>query len=207
MNCPLADGAAHVDCRRGIVLDQFGVLDHHHRVGAARDDAAGRDRGRGAGHHLDRGLDAAGDHLGIEREPLRRAVAGAGGVGGAHRKTVDIGAVERRRIDRRDNIGGEHAGQRRGKRHGFAAERRAIDAGFEAPARLLGGDHFEELLLPRGALAPRRGSPRAPSGSLRCFGSFMAMVSRQPASRLQNLRCRPERRSSRRCAPATVNDR
>ena len=37
---------------------------------------------------------------------------------------------------------------------------------------------------------------------------FMAMLSRQPASRLQNLRSRPARRSSRRCGPAipTINN-
>jgi hypothetical protein len=127
------------------------MLDHHHRVGAARDDAAGRDRRRRAGRHLERRLNPAGDHFGIEREAARRAVAGAGGIGGTHGETVDIGAVERRRIDRRDDIGCEHAGERRGERHGFAAKRRAIDAGFEAASRHLRRNHFEELFLPRRA--------------------------------------------------------
>ena len=130
---------------------ELGVLDHHHRIGAARHDAAGRDRRRGAGRDFDGGFDAASDDFGIELKPLRGTVAGAGRIGGAHRETVDIGAVERRRIDRRDHVGREHAGERRGKRQGFAAERRTIDAGLETPARLRGRDHFEELLLPRGA--------------------------------------------------------
>ena len=136
------------------------MLDHHHGVGAARNDAAGRNRRRGAGHHLDRRLDTAGDHFGIEREAFRRPVAGADGVGGAHSEAVDVGAVEWRRIDRRDNIGCEHTGERRGKRQNFAAERRAIDARFETQVRLRGGDHVEELFLPRGA--PHRVEARRP---------------------------------------------
>ena len=189
--------AAQFDDRRGIVVHEFGVLDHHHGVGAARNDAAGRDGGCGAGHDFDRRRNAAGDHFGIERQALWPAVAGAGSVGGAHGEAVNIGAVERRRIDRRDHVAGQDARQRGRQRHGFAAKRRAIDAGFEAPARLLRRDHFEELLLPCGA-AHRVEDCRARSI---CFG-FMAMVSRRLACLQEILRCRQERRSSRRCAPA-----
>jgi hypothetical protein len=127
------------------------VLDHHDRVGAARNHAAGCDRRGGAGHHLDRRLYAAGNYLGVEDEPSRRAVAGARCVRGAHRETVDVGAIERRRIDRRDNISREHAGERVCKQYGFAAERREVDARCETPARFLRGDHFQELLLARSA--------------------------------------------------------
>src|SRR4029077_15909459 len=70
----------------------------------------------------------------------------------AHGKAVDIGTVERRRIDRSYDIDCEHARQRRAKTAAFTAKRREIDAGVEPAARLVGGDHFEELLLPRGAL-------------------------------------------------------
>ncbi len=91
------------------------MLDHHHRIGAARNDAAGRDRRRRAGQDLDRGRDAAGDDFGIEREPLARAVAGACRIGRADGKTIDIGAVERRRVDRSDHVGCKNARQRRGK--------------------------------------------------------------------------------------------
>ena len=96
-------------------------------------------------------MNAAGDHFGIERKAFWRAVAGTRGVGGAHRKAVDIGTVERRRIDRRDHVGREHARQRRTESETLTAERRTINAGIEAAARLIGGHHFEELLLPGGA--------------------------------------------------------
>ena len=144
----------------GAVLDELGVLDHHHGVGAARNGAAGRDRGRGAGRHLDRGRDAAGDHLGVKRKPLRRAVAGADRIGGAHGEAVDIGAVERRHIDRRDHVGGKHARQRGAQRLGFGRQRRAVDAGRKTATRFRRRDHFEKLLLPRRAphrIEDRRG--------------------------------------------------
>ncbi len=64
---------------------------------------------------------AAGDHLGIEREHFRMAIAGAEGVGGAHGEAVHIGAVERRRIDRRHHVLGQHAAERGGKRHASPA--------------------------------------------------------------------------------------
>ncbi len=120
-------------------------------------------------------------------------VAGAGGVGGAHRKAVDIGAIERRRIDRRDHVGGKHA--RRAPRRAARSRRRSGERsmhGLEAPARLCGRDHFEELLLPRGA--PHRVEDRVPSPD-RPAGApvsryLMAMVSPQPASRPEILRCR-----------------
>ena len=119
MNCPLAAARRRSIAGAVGMLDQFGLLDHHHGVGAARDDAAGGDRGRGAGPHFHRRRDAAGDHFGIERKALRRAVAGAGRIGGAHGKAVDIGAIERRRVDRRDHVGGKHAGKRRAERYGL----------------------------------------------------------------------------------------
>ena len=58
-----------------LVLDQFGLLDHHHRVGAARNDAAGGDSRGGAGRDLERRRIAASDHLGVEAEDFRRGVA------------------------------------------------------------------------------------------------------------------------------------
>ena len=50
---------------------------------------------------------------------LRRAIAGADAYRRRARKAVDIGAVERRRIDRRDDIGRKHAGETRGQRQRF----------------------------------------------------------------------------------------
>ncbi len=127
------------------------MLDHHHRVGAARDNAAGGDHGRGAGHDLDRRLHAASHDLGVERKPPRRAVAGADDVGGAQCEAVDVGAIERRRVDRRNRVGCQHAGERSRQRDGLAVKRRAVDTGLEASPRLGGGNHFEKLFLARGA--------------------------------------------------------
>ena len=98
---------------------------------------------------------AAGDHFGVERQPLRRDVACAGAVGRAQREAVDVGAVERRRIDRGHDVFGEHAVERLGKRHVFAGERREIEVPLETRARLLRRNDFEELLLPRRRAHPR----------------------------------------------------
>ena len=134
----------------GTRLDQLGVLDHHHRVGAARHHAAGGDGGRGAGLDLELRRMAAGDHLGVERELLRRAVGGAGRVGGAQREAVDIGAVERRHVDRRrhDRAPARGRAPPRARRvsPGSGARSRWRSKRF---LRLLGGHDFEELLLPR----------------------------------------------------------
>ena len=139
------------DRGRGTVIEQLGLFDHHHGVGAARNDAAGGDRRRGAGRHFDRRLDAAGDHFGIERKPLACAIAGTRGIGGAHGKAVDIGTVERRRIDRRNDVGGKNTRQRGSKRLTFRGKRRPIDASLETPPRFVRRDHFEKLLLARRA--------------------------------------------------------
>ena len=97
----------------------------------------------------------ADDHLAVEAQLSRRGVAGARGVGRAHRETVHISAVERRHVDRRGHVARQHAAERIGERDRFAGKRRQIDMPRKARARLLGRDHFEELLLPRGA-ADRR---------------------------------------------------
>ena len=116
------------------------------------------------GSHLELRRVAAGDHLGVERELLRRVVGRAGGVGGAQRKAVDIGAVERRHVDRRGDVVRQHAAERRGERHALGGQRREIEMALEALARLLGGHDFEELLL------PRRAARTAASSSLSARG-------------------------------------
>ena len=93
---------------------------------------------------------AAGDHLGVERELLRRAIRRAGRVGGAEGEAVDIGAVERRHVDRRGKIARQHAAQRGRERDALGRQRHEIEMAGEAPARLLGGNDFEKLLLARG---------------------------------------------------------
>ena len=156
------------------------------------------------------GCDAAGDHFGIEHEPPRRAVAGAGGIGGAHRKAVDVGAVERRRIDRRDHVGREHAAERCGERQRFrrqAANDRHRRRNAAAPPRP----------RPLRGIAPaaRRARTASRIEASACSSTFfepavfslMAMALPQPAYLPQNLHCRPERRSSRRCSASEANDR
>ena len=110
MNCPGV--AARRSSIAGIALDQLGVLDHHHGVGAARHHAAGGDGGGGAGPDLELRRMAAGDHFGVERDLLGACLGRAGGVGGAQRKAIDIGAVERRHVDRRGQIVRQHAAER-----------------------------------------------------------------------------------------------
>ncbi len=151
MNCPGAAARRISIAGAFRIVEQFGVLDHDDRIGAARHHAAGRNRGGAARRNRDRRRMTAGDHLAIERKPARRAVARTRGVGRAQRKAVDAGTVEGRHVDRRSNVGGEHATERVGKRYRFDPARREVDMTFEALPGLLGRDHFEELLLSRGA--------------------------------------------------------
>ena len=94
---------------------------------------------------------AAHDDFAIEREPARRGVGRAGEIGGAQRKAVDIGAVERRHVDRRQHVVRQHAAERRGDRNAFRGQRRQIEMARKSRTRFVGGDDFEELLLPRRA--------------------------------------------------------
>ena len=102
-------------------LDQLGVLDHHHGVGAARHHAAGGDGGRGAGPTSIFGRDARRRSPRRSAQPARRRVAGAGGVGGAQREAVDVGAVERRHVERRGHVMRQHAAERVRQATGSAA--------------------------------------------------------------------------------------
>src|SRR5262249_44733810 len=117
---------------------------------AARDDTAGGDRGRGACRHSERRCMAADDHLAIEAEPSWSRVAGTCSLGGAQRKAVHVGAIERRHVDRRRYVGRQHARERRVERPPLALERRKRDVLCEARARVRGRDYLEKLLLARG---------------------------------------------------------
>ena len=150
MNCPGA--AARRNSIVGAALvDQLGLLDHHHAVGAARQHAAGRDGGGGAGRNLERRRMAAGDHFGVELEKFRIGVAGADDIGGAQREAVDIGAVERRRIDRRHHVvAPARAPAYRQAARVSAASGAKIEMPLKAGARFFRRHHFKELLLARG---------------------------------------------------------
>src|SRR5262245_10436555 len=94
---------------------------------------------------------ATSDDFAVQLEPPRLGVICAGTVGGTQGKAVDIGAVERRHVDRCGHVVRQHAPERRGKGHALARKRREVDMACKASARLLGRDDFEELLLPRRA--------------------------------------------------------
>ncbi|MFN8643110.1 MAG: hypothetical protein U0802_16185 [Candidatus Binatia bacterium] len=158
----LAD-AQHVLPRRhaaldldGAVADLVGVLDHHHRVGAARRHAAGGNvhrlpfaqRGARRGAHLD----AAG-----KAQVNRHARRGAEGVGGAHGVTVHVGAIEVRQVARGLQGGRQHAA---GRVAGGHALRRERAQGADGRARLVGGDDAEERLQTSNVRCSRHGSSR-----------------------------------------------
>jgi hypothetical protein len=96
------------------LLDQIGLLDHHHRIGAPRYHAASSDGGGGAGRDLERRGIAAGNYFGVQSQYLGIAIAGANRIGSAHGETVHIRAIKRRRIDGRHDVMRKHASQRVG---------------------------------------------------------------------------------------------
>ena len=152
--------AAHRDCRNAafavaIAVDGLGVLDHDHRVGAARRHAAGGDQGRGARLDGEVGCHAGGQDFRVQREDFGRSLAGADGVVGAHGKAVDTGAVEPRRVDFGDDRARQHPAQCLRQRHGLAAERLQPQMAVKPRHRLVAADDVEKLLLPRQA-AQRR---------------------------------------------------
>ena len=104
------------------------ILLHEYGIGARRHRRAGKDADRLAGlTRMRRGM-TGGDAI-DDGEALvalgRKIVA-------AHRVTVDGGIIERRHIDRRDDIFGEHAAQRFAQRHGLAAVDRRHPLGNQA---------------------------------------------------------------------------
>jgi hypothetical protein len=154
---PRRDRAAHIDCERIAVAfgDQLGVLDHDHGIGAAGNDAACGDRRCRTGLDLERRRMPAGDHFAVETKAARRGVARPRGVDRAQREAVDVGAIERRHVDRRGDVMREHTAERGRERDRLVRKRREIQVPGKAHARFLGGDHFEKLLLASGP--PDRG--------------------------------------------------
>ena len=140
---------------------------------------------------------AAGEHLGIEREAARRRVARAGGVGGAQREAVDIGAVERRHVDRRRDV--VRSARGRARRRAQRSRRRAAtdrDASRTAPwlpppRRLRGTAPAARPRAPhRAARSPSRrwrsfmGTPASQAGCLPRKPSLSGGTSTQPSARV-----------------------
>ena len=114
---PGRGGSADLDRARACGL---GMLDHDDGIGAARHRPAGGDWRRRPRQHRPRRRGAAGDHFVVEQNADRRGFSGRSKIGRAHRKAIDIGAIERRHVDRRQDIGGQRAAERSGKRPRFA---------------------------------------------------------------------------------------
>lgn len=142
------DGLGDVDLC--FALDRLGQLNHHHRVGTARDHAAGGDHGGGAGaDRLLRHL-AGGEHLGVEPEAAGCVGAGAVEVGRAHGEAVHVGAIEAGHVHGGGEVAGQHAAAAAFEDERFLAERGEREVGAEAGLGLVAADHVEELLLAGG---------------------------------------------------------
>ena len=151
---PGRSGAADFDRARSRRLR---VLDHHDGVGAARHRAAGRDRRGGARQHRPRRRGAAGDHLVVQHHAHRRGLAGGSEIGGTHRKAIDIGAIERRHVDRRHHVFRQRAAERVGKRALLARHGARKQRGFETRQRILARQDGQELVLIDTVAVFRRG--------------------------------------------------
>ena len=99
---------------------------------------------------------AAGDHFVVQHDAHGRGFAGCGEIGGAHRKAVDIGAVERRHVDRRHDILRQHAAERVGKPPLLARDRARKQRGLEPRHRLFARQDGQELILIDAVAAFRR---------------------------------------------------
>ena len=133
--------------RSSLPLD-VGVLDHHHRVGAAGHHAAGGDGDGLAGPDGSDRHDAGVNHFVGQAHPTRHFLRGAEGVLRHDGEAVHVGAVERRHVHRRHDVGGEHAAQRVLQRHLLDAARRQVERRAEPPLGFVAVEHLQELLLP-----------------------------------------------------------
>ena len=128
--------------------------------------------------------------------------AAPAGVGGAQREAVDVGAVERRHVDRRGEIVRQHAAERGCERYAFggqgARDRDAPRSASSPPRR---------RRLRGTAPAARPAGRRRAARSRRASGlaSLMATASRRRGRRPDGLRCRPEPGSSPRRGPAPAS--
>ena len=87
-----------------------------------------------------------------------RRFAGRGEIGGAHRKAVDIGAIERRHVDRRHDIARQRAAERIGQAAALGWHRARKQRGFETRQRFLARQDGQELVLIHAVAAFRHGS-------------------------------------------------
>ena len=188
------DGAPDVDRRALRSLDELGMLDHHHGVGAARHDAAGRNGGRGPGFNRESRCLSTLQTLGLEPQAPRHRVGRADRIRGRDRKPIDAGAVERRRVGWRDDIGRQHAAERRVEPQSFRRHGGEIEMARETRQRVLGVTTSRNCSW---RAARRTASSR--SSLLRYFDvSFMAAAAVRSWPRRENPRSPAARESTRR---------
>ena len=85
------------------------------------------------------------------------AFAGRSEIGGTHRKAIDIGAIERRHVDRRHDVFGQRAAERIGERPRFARHSARKQRGLEPRQRILARQDGQELVLIEVVAVFRRG--------------------------------------------------
>jgi hypothetical protein len=95
--------AMNLDCRLAVDLPRLGILHHDHRVGAARDDAAGRDEARHAGPHRQARRDSGSEDFRVQPQDFWRLHAASYSVARTDRKSVGTRAIESRHIDLGDH--------------------------------------------------------------------------------------------------------
>jgi hypothetical protein len=140
---PWRDGANHEQ----IPPVDRGVLDHHDRVGPARDHGPGRE---GCGRpRLDHppGDDARRQLLGVEPEPTGPFLGGTEGLLGAHREAVHVRAVERGDVDLGDHVGGQNPPERLGQRDALGPQHPGPKPVPPAPLGGVAIHDVEKLLL------------------------------------------------------------
>jgi hypothetical protein len=131
------------------------MLNHHDGVCPARHRTAGRDRrGRSRQYRPRRG-GAAGDYLVVQHHADRRSLPGRRKIGRTHRKAIDIGAVERRHVDRRHHVLRERTAERVRERALLRRHRTWKQRGLETRQRILARQDRQELVLNDVAISRR----------------------------------------------------
>ena len=145
------NGSVDVDKDLTVLLARLGLLDHHHGVGAARNQAAGGDDGCGSLQNLRLGQNAGRKNLGIEPQGARSIDGGSVGVDRTHGKAIDPRAIEARNIHLGHHVARKNAPQAAGQRNQFFSQRLQIKALLKFRLGRVASYHFKKLLLLRGA--------------------------------------------------------
>jgi hypothetical protein len=133
--CARRNGSVDVGEDLAVLLARLGLLDHHHGVGAARNQAAGGDYGRSSLQNLRLGQNAGGENLGVEPQGARRIGGGSVGVGRAHGKAVDPRAIEAGNVHLGHHVARKNAPQGSGPGNQFFSQRLQVQGTSEISPR------------------------------------------------------------------------